>query len=302
MTNRQEVKLNMYNSVLAHSNQNQRVTETIPALETSVAALKTTVTAITTTVQQQLQATKGHTQGKADSRKELCTFANEVAGAIFAFATDKKDAVLKEKAKTTFSALRNLRDEELAPACRIYYDLATTYGAEVADYGLSAAVITSFKSAIDSYESAVPAPRNATAMRMAYKATLATLFKTADGILKNKIDKLSLPLKKSNPQYMEAYTSNRRIVDTGGVTTQLKLTITGEKSADGVISGALVKISKLGIEAVTNKQGQLLLKPVMQGAYDIEVSKEGYQPQTIAEIKVTKGQVNTLEVTLKKSA
>ena len=186
MTNRQEVKLNMYNSVLTHCSQNQRVVETIPALETSIAAFKTTVTAITTTVQQQLQATKGHTQGKTDNRQALCTFANEVAGALFAFATDKKDAVMKAKVKTSYSALRQLRDEELAPACRIYLDLATANEAALADYGLLPAVIASFKAAIESYNTTVPAPRNALALRSAYKKSLATLFTNADEILKNK--------------------------------------------------------------------------------------------------------------------
>jgi hypothetical protein len=302
MTSRQEVKLNMYNSVLTHCDQNQRVVETIPALETSIAALKTTVTAITTTVQQQLQATKGHTQGKTDSRQALCTFANEVAGALFAYATDKKDAVMKEKVKTSFSALRLLRDEELAPVCRIYADLATVNEAVLADYGLLPAVIASFKAAIENYYATVPAPRNAVALRSAYKKSLAVLFTNADEILKNKIDKLSLPLKKSNRGFMDAYNSNRRIIDTGGITTQLKLTIKGEKDADGVISGAMVKIGKLGIEAVTNKQGQLLLKPVIQGEYDIEISKEGYQPQTITEVKITRGQANAVEIALKKTA
>jgi Carboxypeptidase regulatory-like domain len=302
MTNRQEVKLNMYNSVITHSDQNQRVVETIPALETSIAALKTTATAITTTVQQQLQATKGHTQGKAEGRQLLCTFANEVAGALFAYATDQKDAVMKEKVKTSFSAMRRLRDEELAPVCRIYLDLATANEATLADYGLLPAVVSSFKAAIEGYYATVPAPRNAVALRSSYKKSLAALFSNADEILKNKIDKLSLPLKKSNTEFMNAFNSNRRIINTGSIVTQLKLTITGDKDADGVINGALVKIAKLGIQAVTNKQGQILLKPVLQGAYNIEISKEGYQPQTITEVKVTKGQVNTLEIALKKSA
>jgi Carboxypeptidase regulatory-like domain len=302
MTSRQEVKLNMYNSVITHCSQNQRVAETIPALETSMAALKTTVTAITTTVQQQLQAIKGHTQGKAEGRQALCTFANEVAGALFAYATDKKDAVMKAKVKTSFSALRRLRDEELAPVCRIYLDMATANEAALADYGLLPAVIASFKAAIESYYTTVPAPRNAVALRSAYKKSLAALFASADDILKNKIDKLSLPLKKSNTDFMNAYSSNRRIIDTGGIATQLKITITGPKDTDGVISGALVKIAKLGIEAVTNKQGQLLLKPVQQGEYAIEISKEGYQPQTITEVKITRGQANAVEVALKKTA
>ncbi len=106
MTKRQEDKLNMYNSVLTHCAQNGKLTATIPALQNAISALQTTVAAISSTVQQQMQSTKGYAAGKADNNKTLCSFANEIAGALYVWATNQNDAVTKEKNKTSYSALR----------------------------------------------------------------------------------------------------------------------------------------------------------------------------------------------------
>jgi Carboxypeptidase regulatory-like domain len=297
MTKNQEVKLNMYNSVLSHCMQNTAITAAAPALQTAIAALKTTTTAIQMAVQQQLQTTKGFTASKSANKEALVSFATQVAGAVFAWATDKKDMVVQEKTKTTMSSLARLRDEELAPACREYYEMGKANETQLGDYGISNAVLDEFLTTINNYTNAVPGPRNAQALRSAYKKLLVDLFKTADDILKNKIDKLSLPLQKNNKPFMDAYKSNRVIIDAGGTATQLRMNIT---NADGLpLKGASVAIESLGYNAQAGSKGALIIKPLLQGTYKIVISQAGYTTVTLDEVKVLRGQINTQEITLK---
>ncbi len=194
-----------------------------------------------------------------------------------------------------------MRDEELAPVCRIYLDLAIAHEQALADYGLSKSVIDAFTIAISSYESAVPAPRNAIANRMAYRNKLAELYTAADAILKGKIDKLSLPLKKANPEFITAYTANRAIVNSGTTTTALRIIIKDEKTMEP-LSDALVQIEKIDFESKTGAAGEVIAKPIPQGTYTAQIKKEGYQPATLTEVKVTQGKTNTMEIVLKMSA
>jgi hypothetical protein len=301
MNKKNEVKLNMYNSVITHSNENSRIVETVPALQNSYTGFKTVVAAIGSTMQQQLQSTKGHAIGKAENRQSLCILTNEMGGALYAYATDKKDAVLKEKAKTSYSGMMRYRDEELAPVCRNIYDLAVQYQAELADYGLSAEVISAFKAAIDDYGTVVPAPRNAAARRIASTKALNELFKTADSILRDKIDKLIIPLRKTAPAFAETFRANRSIQDAGSTSTQVRIFVTNEQDGQPV-TGAGIKLDKLNLQVNTNRQGRAIIKPVPQGVYDIAIEKEGYQPQLLSEVKLTLGRVSAIAVTLKKTA
>lgn len=299
MTKRQEDKLNMYDSVLMQYNQNETSFDTMVALQNAYAALKTVVAAINSTSQQQLPSAKGHTINKADKKNSISNFGNEVAGALYAWAIDQKDLVLKEKVKTTYSALFTMRDEELANLCRTYYGIAAANQLVLTDYGLTKEVVDSFKMAIDNYQTTVPAPRNAVAQRKAYRAKLASLFKEADTILKSKVDKLSLPLKKTNPDYLETYLVNRRIVNSATNSTALRIIVTDAITSEP-INDVAIQIEALALQRVTDKQGQVTIKPIPQGVYQIKLHKEGYLPQTIAEQKATLGKTSITNVLLKR--
>jgi Carboxypeptidase regulatory-like domain len=300
MNKRQEDKLSMYEAVLAFNQQNNKVSEPILALQNAYTALNAVVAAIHSTVQLKASPITGHAIGKADKKNQLSSFGNDVAGIIFAWAANVEDKVTMEKAKTSYTKLHVLRDEQLADTCRNYYQMAADNQTVLAEYGLTIGVLNAFKQAIDSYQSVAPAPRNATVERKTTNSKLVTLFNEADGILKNKIDKLCRPLGKTNADYYDKYTANRRIVSSGSNSTALRITV--KDAATGqTVTGAGILIEELKFEAATDKEGQATAKPVPLGTYTAIVKKEGYQPQTIGELKATLGKTNKVEVLLKKA-
>jgi hypothetical protein len=301
MTNRQEDQLGMYDAVITQNENNKKTTETMPALQNAYTALKAVAAAIRNTAQLYDAARKGESQNKAEQKQAIAGFNLQVAGALFAWAADKGNTLLMEKVKTNITALSDMRDELLANLSDYYHGLATDNQAALAEYGLSKEVIDSYKMAIDGYKAAVPAPRNAMAMRKAYREKLTALFKEGNGILKNKIDKLILPLKKASPEYLAAYTANRRTVSSGSSRTAIRIVV--KDAATGqAIGGAKVSIEALKFETQTDKLGQGLAKPVPPGAYAASVTAQGYRPQTVGELKTALGKTNTVEVLLEKAA
>jgi len=301
MTKREEDKLNMYHSVITQYEQNvERIQHSI-AMQNAHTVLKTIVAAINTTVQQQLTPTKGHAINKANNKKWLSNFGNEIAGALFAWATDTNNPVIKEKVRTTFTALYRLRDEELGNVCKLYHGIANANQTVLIPYGLTLEVLDAYKQAIDNYQISVPSPRNARADKSAYRVKLTGLFKKADDLLKNKIDKLSLSLKKTAPDYIEAYKSNRRIVNSGANTTALRIVIKDGATGE-ILNGATIQIEALNIKTVANKNGEVMVRPIPQGTHTLVIEKEGYQAQILIGQKATLGKTNTVEVILKKEA
>lgn len=297
MNARQEAKLNMYRAVLQQSEENTQLIQSVPAFEAAMAAFKTSVAAVLSTVQQQLQVTSGATVSKAAAKKDLCTFTVDVAAAMFAYASATGNLVLKEQSRITLSELLRAKDEVLTPRCRNYFDLAKNNADALRDYGITEALITSFKNALDNYSTAVPTPRNAIAQRAAYRKNLGELVKQADGILKERLDKLVKNFKTSGGAYYNAYKSNRTILNPGKTVTQLKISVT--TGAGTAIPGAELEVVEQGQVFKSNTKGNILVKPVSPGTYTLKISAPGYETQTLPEIKITMGQINSFPVNLK---
>lgn len=299
MNKKQGAKLNMYGSTLNHNRKNKNVTEPMPALQNAYGALGAVEAAISSSVTQQEASKKGHTTNKGNNKNNLSEFGNQVAGAIFAWAVLNNMPVIMEQVRTTASELSKQRDEKLGKSCMLYYQIAMENASALTDFGLTKEVLTAFKQAIDSYEAVVPEPRNAVAEKKRYMDNLKELFKKGDYILKYQIDKLVLPLKKSNPDYYKEYKTNRSIVNAATNATALRITV--KDTATGqAINGAAIMVEALKWEAITDKEGQATAKPVPFGTYTAIVKKEGYQTQTIDALKATLGKTNNVEVLLKK--
>lgn len=302
MQKRQEDKLGMYDSVANHNIQQAKlIEERYPALHNGYRALNTTVAAIRSTAQLYKEATKGQTAVKNEQKAQMAAFNSQVAGAIFAWASDNKNTVLQEKVRYSITDLLKMRDEELVNANEMLYAMINENQANLIPYGISKDVADAYKLAMENYKSAVPAPRNAVAMRKAYKDKLKELFKEADNILKNKIDKLVLPLKKDNPEYWSAYKANRRIVSSATNSTAIRILLKDEKTGEP-IADANVQIEALKFQAQSGKAGEVTAKPVPLGSYTIAIIAKGYQPATADQVKTTLGKTNTVEVMLKKAS
>jgi hypothetical protein len=126
------------------------------------------------------------------------------------------------------SDLENLRDAELTDVAQAQHDLAEEHVAALADYGVTAAMLTELQSAIDAYDAMVGKPRAERAKRKTATDAVPSEIRRADKILDEQIDRLMRGVEAAAPEFVEAYRNVRNIAQSGGSTEE-----EGESSESG---------------------------------------------------------------------
>lgn len=297
MDNRNEARMNMYDAVINYCNANVPIVATIPAFQTALTAFTSKFSSIAATAQLEMQVISGVTLDKADLKKKLSQQAADIAAAVFAYASSVSDNKLREKVRYPYSKLVVMKDELLTPACQNIHDSANANIAALAPYGISAATLTSFQNAINNYTDSVPAPRNAASQRSAYAASLKTLFKEADSILKNQMDKIALQFKAANMLFYNTYKNNRIIVDAAASATQVSGNVTSSDGNNPVFN-VLIAAEGTSYTATTDEKGDYTLKIPVPGTYNITFTHPKFQVFTEKEVTVALGKSSKLNVKL----
>lgn len=297
MDSRQEAKLNMYDAVLAHCDANAAIVATVVAFQNAVNDFEDIVDDLRTAAQNEVQAITGFTADKNAQRQDLIDITVDVAGSIYAYASAQDNLILKDQVKINPSDLTRMKDELLGPVCTNILDAANANAAALVDYGVTAAKITALDDAIEDFVSAVPAPRNAVSNRVSIAEQIKQLFKDGDQLLKERLDKLALQFKTTQPNFYTAYRSNRVILDAATSATQVS-GIVRDAFTNNPLSGVAIQVVDQSYSTTTNGAGEYTLKIPVPGEYNITFTKENYQVKTEENVDVTLGQTTDLDVTL----
>lgn len=297
MNSSQEAKLNMYHAVISHSDANPLITATVPAFDAMMAALKIKVDSIDSTVQQEALVISGVAADKKFLREILAQQAYKLAAAVFAYASSINNHTLKEEVDFSTTELLRHKDDELAPTCRNIHDAANANLAALAGYGITAPVLASFDGLIDQYAAVVPAPRNAAALRKTYAETLKTLFKDADNMLKNMLDKVAVQFIAGNLEFYNTYKNNRIIIDATTSHTQASGTVVSDIESEP-IGGVAITIDGKPYVATTDADGNYSLKIPVPGTYNLTFTHAGFATKTINDVVVQLGKSTPLDVTM----
>lgn len=290
----QEARLNMYRVVEALCLDNAATLALMPALQATFATFSTKITAIVTTVQQQDKILLGLAANKKEIKKNLARLATDIAGAISAYAAATNNLELKSAVHYTHSDLLNSRDDLLAPRCRNIYDRAMANAAALANYGLSATLLSVFHDTIDDYFNTVPKPRSASSLRQLYTSNIKILVKETSLLLREQMDKLVALFKNTHPDFVRSYKNARVLHDPTTVQTQLKGYVF---SADDntPIANALISLNDwYGKTVLSGNDGSFLFKPIKNGDYSLVCEAEGYNTQLLDNVHITLGKVNSL--------
>ena len=220
-----------------------------------------------------------------------------LAAAVYAYATSVNDPVLQQKANYSYSDLIRLKDDELTTVTQNIHDEASAVQANLASYGVTAATLTAFQNLLNDYSSNIPSPRNAVAQRKAYKDQIIILFTETDNILNGQLDKIALQFKTDQPDFYMTYKNNRKIVDAPTSSTQATGTITDSSTSNPIVS-ATIAFEGTGLSTTSDIDGAYTLKNPTPGIYTITFTKAGYQNYQLANIELTLGQSNTIDVQL----
>ncbi len=297
MNSLQEAKLNMYRAVETHCGDNAAVAASIPAFQAAFNDFKAKIAEIVAADQQHNAILTGITVDKGQLKQALCEQAATVAGAIYAFASVTQNNELKQQVNVSLSKLLKTSDNKLAARCRIIHEAGAANIDELADYGIKPALLTALQAAIDEYSANAPKPRAAVSHRKTITAALRALFREADTVLIERMDKLINLFRETHPDFADTYEAARRIIDPNTTTTQLKGIVTNKADA-APVKGASVTVVETGQTVKTDSAGEYSFKPLHSGQYTLRVTAPGFNDFEDDEVEVKLGEINHLDVKL----
>jgi Carboxypeptidase regulatory-like domain len=297
MNAKQNAKFRMYRATETHCSDNLEITKNMPAFTAAFNNFKAKLTEITGTTQQRSSVLVGITTDKNVSRQNLGKQASDAAGMIFAFASVIGNNTLKQQVNVSETKLVQTNEEQFVSRCQNIHAKGTEHLAMLADYGITEQTLNNLQSAIDEYVAKSPKSRTAKSSRKTMTANLSQLFREADIILKEQMDKLVVVFRAEHPDFVKTYEATRIIIDPATTTTQLKGKVTNQ--ADGTpIKGAAVNVVEANLTVQTDAKGGYLVKPIIVGKYTVKFSAAGFASKEIDEVDAKLGAVNVLNVAL----
>lgn len=295
----QQNYLDMFNAVGLFYQDNQTLIDLVPARTTAFAFVQSQAGLIGDAAGKQSLPGTGVTLDKAQARETLNqqTYAN--LAAVAPYAKSINNNALYQQLNYNFSQIADVQDESIADWAQERLDLINPL-VPLADYGVDAAVITTWQSAIDAYRPLAAAPRNFTVQRTGHTLNIELLIKETNDHLRGTLDKLMNVIRFSQPIVYNNYRKARVIVDAGkGHTTNNNPTPTPSPIPvpillEGTVVDAntLAAISNATIK-LQNNQGELVTVTDVNGHYGLsfEITEpfsasltteiEGYLSQSI---------------------
>lgn len=215
MDKKQENQLSMFYATQKTLALNEAIWNTVPGMVSASAEFDTNIKSIESCVERQVIDIRGYAKAKGEAETLMIGITLAVAGGVRAYATVIGDSVLLNKMNVSRATLLRHRDSVIAQHCQGIHTEANAVVASLAPYGVTPAVITDLQTAMDTYVTAIMAPRNAITLRKGSTAELKALIKDTNKVLTKRLDSLMASYALSQPEFYRDYHNSRMIVDLG---------------------------------------------------------------------------------------
>jgi 5-hydroxyisourate hydrolase-like protein (transthyretin family) len=279
-----------------------------PVIANNTAILNAILKTIRDLKQIQDKTTKGATRTKNDIVNMMKDGILKVGAALCAYATDVKDYDLLAKASFTDTAIKQMRQSDLADKARTIYEAAEPVVLHLGVHQVKEEDITALKDNYDAIMVALPGGRGVKGQTKQSTADIQAKIDEAKLLLKEKIDVHIRPYKSSNPTLFGEYMNARIIVDIaathatkGDVMVKVLDEVTGKPVANAEANAK----KKGGTEMTktvkrTETDGMAPFPPLDPGEYSYEVAVDGYVTAT-GTFVVEAGKLIVVEVRLRRS-
>lgn len=156
---------------------------------------------------------KAVTASKEKTKTALADKIVVISGILQAFAAFNDNTVLLGKVKITQSDIYNSRETDIEKLVSPVIDEARKYLTDLADFGLTEAMITEAETTLDDFKALIGQPRTIRNQAYAAMTLMDELFDETNALLKNKMDKLMIRFKFTDTQFYSEYERARTIVD-----------------------------------------------------------------------------------------
>ena len=295
----EENHLSMFKTVDIATENHATVIDAILPLKSARTELKQIIVKLGNAVQKQSTNISGYTEEKKQRRQKMTDQTFVVGQLVSAFAIAKNMIALDAEVNYSITTLNRMQDDEVGEICNKVYLKAKEHLADLADYGITTAVLNELKELIDNYNSKTQLNKVTLEQKSEQTKIIAQLIKDGKALLTNSFDKLMLILRNTNPEAYNAYVAARNSMpkrhakkSNGEVIEEEAGILTGLVSdkADGMpIAGATVKLSGTDYKTETDSDGEYLFDSLPAGTYTVEISILDYQIAKLTDQKVIAG-------------
>ena len=223
LTAKQDNRLNAAETLAAALKQDPTPYATDKAL-TTVAQRLDEIIADMLPLRQQAQRTvagapTGGKSGKETARETLATVTAEIAGDVFAYASDPahRQPALQALADYNEATLLKLRGSRLADvASALLAELPRHQPVLVDEYGIDKPRTKELQAAIEAYSAVKTAPRQAQIDGKTARASLRTEFAELGALLQDRLMRLLRKYKRRDPAFYNRIVAARAVVDRPG--------------------------------------------------------------------------------------
>jgi len=311
MTISQERKLSMYYSVKDFLMVNATIVNTLPNFGAFNTLFNGYISQIEAIRKLQEADKTGIAKNKLSLKDDLVAKAVDVARKVSGYAAVTNNMVLAAEVDYTESSLNRSADTILRDKAQVIYDRANSNLAALASYGVTAAVLTNLQLAITAYASNFAKPKQGINDKKQATLSLADLFKLADAVLTEKMDKIVEVVRASQPVFYTGYSNARTIGNIGFKKLALK-TLVKDAKGDVVGKANALLLSANDLKALnkatspkpvlkkkTSDLGQFRVKSLASGSYVLQINKPGYKPAEVT-VNIVDGETSEVVVVLER--
>ncbi|GAB2956736.1 hypothetical protein GCM10027048_23650 [Hymenobacter coalescens] len=186
------------------------------ALQHALAELQQLTDDLTPLRQQTLRASKGKTAAKTDRRELLCTSAGEIAGDLYAFATDRQDRPLQAAANHSYGTLLSLRATALTDVAQHLLTLATEHSKRLEDYGVTKERLQELTDALAAFDGSKNEPRQHISDAKAARLAIKDKFSQLATLLEDRLDRSLRKYARSHPEFYQRIQAAGKVINRPG--------------------------------------------------------------------------------------
>jgi len=226
LTAQQDNRLTAAETLLAALRQDPAPYATDKALQAVVARLAEIIAHMAPLRQQAQRATlakvAGQPSSKEQARTHLALVAAEIAGDVFAYASEQRNATLQAVADYSQGDFENLRGSRLTDAATALYQATQdpAYKQTLqADYDLTPARLQELTDALAAFDALKTQPREAVIDGKTARASLRTEFAELGTLLQDRLMRQLRKYERRAPAFYARVVAARQVVDRPGAAT-----------------------------------------------------------------------------------
>jgi hypothetical protein len=229
-------------------------------------------------------------------KREMVTAAINVSVRVKAFAVNDGDVYLEKEMSKSFSTILYTADTVSADLCNFIKIKAESFLVDLADYGVTAAMLTALEDKINFFIAQIPKPRIGIMERKEATRQLELLFAACNVDLK-RMDNLVEMLRYEDPVFYDNYFSARKIIRTGKRTLAISGVVVDENGTP--LEKVDVTLKNTPYTRKTSENGNFEIKNLEGGIYQLVFARPGYVETTV-EIAVTSTLTTDVSVTMQR--